>query len=266
MLPLLFSRPRRHLLPPAPRGPAPSPAAPPPTQGPHDLHRPLLRPYIGTPSASPPVLDATGAHKGASHARRCPLLLRPRTNNLPHRARDPASPPAPVAPASTPASPPRAPVALSSRVPSPPPPLFVPRSGEVTAGSDSGGPSPSELTSIAGHPPSRRSSVAAALLLHRSPSPAGGHAQARVDPVGVDPIRQQPHATHRSSPSGLVRLLAAAFERHRCIFVGNLPSTPGCPQATHRKRQVPRRSSKSLGSTSSMTLLYNYVTETGKTD
>ncbi|XP_048538095.1 vegetative cell wall protein gp1-like [Triticum urartu] len=35
---------------------------------------------------------------------------------------------------------------------------------------------------------------------------------------------------------------------------------------SYTKHQVPRQSSKSLGSTSSMMLLYNYITETGKTD
>ena len=91
----------------------------------------------------------------------------------------------------------RSPPPTSSRSGWPPPPL------PFLAGTDSGGPSPSELTSTAGHPRSLRSSAAAALLLHRSPSPAGGHARARVDSVCGGPIRQQPHATHHSSPSSL---------------------------------------------------------------
>ena len=65
-------------------------------------------------------------------------------------------------------------------------------------------------------------------------------------------LRHRPPVAAGPSPPGAVGVL----------FL--LPQ--GRKDASYTKHQVPRRSSKSLGSTSSMTLLYNHVTETGKTD
>ena len=153
LLSLVFCR--RHTLslaPDPPRQPRPAPALPPSD----------ARSLVRRPTLSPSPSSILSPEPGASTS---PLL--------PH------------------ASPPRAPVAPTSGAPSPPPPLFAPRSNEVTAGPNSGAPSPLVLTSTAG----AAWSLPCFCVVCQVPQEA---AQARVDHVGVGPFRLQPPPWNRA--------------------------------------------------------------------